>query len=108
NSWQKLPGSAVSIAVGGDHAVWVVGTTPTYGGYKIYRWRGGDWQPVDGGALKIAVDERGSPWVVNDRNEIFRREGRGFNPQPDYPGSGYPASRGYPAPRPIGNMHISF
>ena len=53
--------------------MWVVGVTPTSGGFTINRWNGRDWDLVPGGAVRIDVDPRGNPWVVNDAGNILRR-----------------------------------
>ena len=72
NGWERLPGLASDIGIGANGSVWVVGITPTAGGFTIHRWNGSDWDVVPGGAVRIDVGPRGAPWVVNDRGDIFR------------------------------------
>ncbi|HOY19239.1 MAG TPA: hypothetical protein PLC89_18165 [Haliscomenobacter sp.] len=75
DQWRLQPGQARDIAVGADGSVWSIGNVaPHGGGYTIQRWTGSAWQAVDGAALRVAVDPQGNPWVVNDANQIFRRE----------------------------------
>jgi hypothetical protein len=71
----NLPGSAKDIGAGADGSVWIVGTTPTTGGFNIFKLSGSTWVPdsAGGGAVRIAVQPNGVPWVVNDAGEIFRR-----------------------------------
>ena len=74
-SWHKMPGAAHDIGASSANNLWVIGTTPTAGGYQIFRWDGGQWERVDGGAVRIAVDPQGRPWVVNNNGDIFRLTG---------------------------------
>lgn len=68
--WEKMPGSATDIGANG-HAPWVTGTSPTNGGYKIYRWGFNDWELIPGGAVSLAVGSNNKAWVVNNNGEIF-------------------------------------
>lgn len=67
--WEKMPGSARDV---GDD--WVIGTERTSGGYKIYRWYQSRWEEIPGSGVRIGGNKY-NPWVVNEQNEIFRREG---------------------------------
>jgi hypothetical protein len=70
-----MPGSARDIGIGGNGAVWVVGTHARSGGYDIYRWSGTAWANVSGGAVRIAVDPKGNACIANDQRAIFRWDG---------------------------------
>ena len=73
HTWNSLPGSAtdVSVSVGANGSVWVIGTTTTTGGYQIWSWTGSSWKSEPGGAVRIAVDPNGNPWVINNAQQIF-------------------------------------
>src|SRR5262245_50670688 len=64
--FEKLPGEARDIGIGGDGAVWIIGTDS-----GIYRWNNNNWDRVDGSGVAITVDRSGSPYVVNAQNQIF-------------------------------------
>jgi hypothetical protein len=68
-NFEKLPGEALDIGVGGtgNGVAWIIGTDN-----GIYRWARNDWQRVPGNGVAIAVDQGGQPWVVNAQNQIFR------------------------------------
>ncbi|NOY21929.1 MAG: hypothetical protein GXO70_00250 [Acidobacteria bacterium] len=72
--WTHIPGKkAKDVGVGANGSVWIVGTSPVYGGYAIYRWMETKFIRVDGGAVRIDVDPNGMPWAVNNMNDIYRR-----------------------------------
>ncbi len=72
--WTHVPGKkAKDVGVGANGSVWIVGTSPVYGGFAIYRWNKKRFVRVDGGAVRIDVDRDGMPWVVNKMNDIYRR-----------------------------------
>ena len=74
-TWQRVPGCAKKIALGGAGA-WVLGCAKGgSGGYQIFSWNGSAWDLVPGAAVEIAVDSSGSPWVVSTGGEIFQRSG---------------------------------
>jgi hypothetical protein len=75
DTFTAAPGSglATDIAVGAEGSVWIIGATPEYGGFGIYKLVGGSWVKSLGGAVRIAVDSSGLPWVVNSFHEIYRR-----------------------------------
>jgi hypothetical protein len=74
DEWRMQVGAANDIAVGSNGTVWSISNTTTAGGYKIQFWAGSNWNTVEGGAVRIAVDPKGNPWILNDRNQIFKRE----------------------------------
>jgi hypothetical protein len=71
---EMLPGSAYDVGAGGSHT-WIVGTTPTHGGYTLFNWNAGagGWLMSDGGGVRIASTTSGVPWLVNNAGEIFQR-----------------------------------
>lgn len=74
-SVKRLPGLAKDIGAGGG-AVWVIGTDPGDGGFRIWMWdeEGFAWMPDDHGfGIRIAVDSNGCPWVVSSSGNIFRK-----------------------------------
>jgi hypothetical protein len=71
HGWLRYPGAATDIAVGANRAVWVVETSPTAGGARIYRWTGRTWTAALGGAVTVAVDPGGNPWVINAAHQIY-------------------------------------
>jgi len=75
--WQNVPGAANDIAVATDGTAWVIGTNTVPGGFGIYKSSPKPWSPVPGGATRVAV-EGTVPWVINDRGQIFRWSGSGW------------------------------
>jgi Tectonin domain len=75
NQWERLPGLANDVGVGGAGAAWIIGTNRvgTSGDFGIFKWTGTEWEEVEGGGVAIAVDGAGIPWVINSNGEIFRR-----------------------------------
>jgi radical SAM protein with 4Fe4S-binding SPASM domain len=74
SGWQRMPGSAMSIAAGSEGSVWAIGTcqsTPE-GGHPILRWNGSDWDEIEGTAVDIAIGPDGLPWSVDGRQVIRR------------------------------------
>jgi tectonin-like protein len=65
-TFEKQPGEAKDIGVGGDGSVWIIGTDS-----NIYRWNQNDWQKVPGNGVAISVDQLGAPWVVNAQHRIY-------------------------------------
>jgi hypothetical protein len=65
-TFEKQPGEAKDIGVGGDGSAWIIGTDNS-----IYRWNRNDWQRVPGNGVAISVDQLGAPWVVNAQNRIY-------------------------------------
>jgi hypothetical protein len=78
-SWQKMPGSATDIAMGGG-VVWTIGKM-----MEIRKLVGLTWQPVGGQAVKVAVDKSGNPWVVNSGGEVYEFKNNTFYPLPVSP-----------------------
>lgn len=70
-TWERRPGEARDIGIGGDDSVWVAGTRGRSGTNRIYRWTDGDWNAVDGNAMEISVDAEGFPWIVNRSGNIY-------------------------------------
>jgi peptidoglycan hydrolase-like protein with peptidoglycan-binding domain len=74
DAWEALPGLARDIGVGGNGAVWIIGTDDVGNGDgSIWKWNGSGWTPTDGGAVRIATDRNGVPWIVNSAGSIYRR-----------------------------------
>lgn len=96
---------AQDIEVGGDGAVWMIGTEKVAsGGFRIYRLTSESktasgfnrnepvnklpspisWSLVSmtQGAVRLAVDKWGAAWIVTDADEIFRIDGNRFVPMP--------------------------
>lgn len=73
NTFEKLPGQANDIAVGGGK-VWVIGNDRVGSGsdYGIYAWNGKGWDKAPGGGVRIAVDDKGLPWIVNSNKDIYQ------------------------------------
>jgi hypothetical protein len=74
-----MPGSARDIGASPDGSVWIVGS-----GKTIYQWNESafDWNARSGSADVITVDSSGTPWVVNESNEIFKRQGGNWREMP--------------------------
>src|SRR5262245_42474388 len=70
----RLPGTARSIGVGANGALWVIGTgaVGNEGNYNIFRWTGTTWARTSGSGTKIAVDHEGNALVVNSTGGIWR------------------------------------
>jgi tectonin-like protein len=85
--WERMPGAAMEVAIGGG-AVWAIGTDSSQsGGHNIYKWEGGNWKVYPGAGVRIAVDSSGSPWVVNSNHEIYRWSGGAGGQWSKLPGS---------------------
>ncbi|MES2623656.1 MAG: tectonin domain-containing protein [Pseudomonadota bacterium] len=72
--WEYVPGQASDIGIGADGSVWAVGIDDRTGGSSIYQLGNYGWTRVSGTAVKIDVDPNGSPWVINEDEQIYRRE----------------------------------
>jgi hypothetical protein len=77
-----VTGQAHDIGVGGDGTdgdtapdVWIIGNTPSSGGFVVQKWNGSSFVSVaDGGSgERIAVTPNGRPWVVTDSGTIWER-----------------------------------
>lgn len=71
-TWKKLPGLAKDIAVDAAGVAWVIGTTPTQGGFALRRFNKvlQRWDDIGGvGGVRISCGST-SPVVVNDVGEI--------------------------------------
>ena len=55
-SFEKLPGLARDIGVGGDGSAWIIGTDS-----GVYKWNGNDWDRMEGQGVAISVDRSGQP-----------------------------------------------
>lgn len=76
SAWIQLPGTATDIAIGGNGAIFAIGTTQVTNGYNVIRWNGISWTEIPGGAgIHIAVDAKGTPWVVNKANAVYKYNG---------------------------------
>src|SRR5687767_2644190 len=78
-NWQKMPGSATDIAMGGG-VVFTIGKM-----MEIRKFVGGTWQTVPGKAVRVAVDKSGNPWVVNSGGEVYEFKNNTFYSLPVSP-----------------------
>lgn len=72
SEWERQPGEAQDIGVGANGAVWIIGTTPTTGGYNIATWNGEDWAAAPGGGVRISVNPDGFPFAVTDDQQLLQ------------------------------------
>lgn len=77
--WQQAGVRTMDVGIGGGW-VWLTNTQRTSGGGQIWRsrytpgkWK---WQRVKGALMRLDVDPKGNAWGVNDRNDIYRHDGR--------------------------------
>jgi|LauGreStaDraftv2_3_1035109.scaffolds.fasta_scaffold02418_2 hypothetical protein len=70
--WFQMPGAALDIGMGGNDALFMIGTNKLSGGYGIYRWASNNWQAISGAGVRIDVDGTGNPWMVNETGNIYR------------------------------------
>jgi hypothetical protein len=73
--WRQVPGNAHDIAFGADGSRWIIGSSPTAGGFFIDYWNGSGWTATEIGALKIALAPAGDPWAVNSLYQVYHRPG---------------------------------
>jgi hypothetical protein len=73
SDWWKYPGCAKDIAVDRNQVAWVIGCSPTSGGFVIRRWdyQSKSWKPQPGGANRIAVSPDGIPWITTTDGKIY-------------------------------------
>lgn len=83
--WQQAGVRTMDVGIGGGW-VWLTNTQRSNGGGQIWRsrytpgkWR---WQRVPSALMWIDVDPRGNAWGLNDKNRIFRFDGRKWVPVP--------------------------
>ena len=76
-TWQRRTGCGKEIGIGANGDVWLVGCTPTYGGYFVHKWNGTSFvrENANAGAVRIAVGPTGIPWVVPSDGSVWRRRG---------------------------------
>lgn len=77
--WQKASERTMDVGIGGGW-VWLTNTQRANGGGQIWRapytpgnW---EWQRVPGNLMRLDVDPKGNAWGVNDKNDIYRYDGR--------------------------------
>jgi peptidoglycan hydrolase-like protein with peptidoglycan-binding domain len=78
DSWVTAPGFMRELAIGQGPFpavdVWGIGTDVQNGGFGIYKFLNGGWtKTTDGAAVRVAVAPDGTPWVINNANQIYRR-----------------------------------
>jgi Tectonin domain len=84
-AWVKMPGAANDVGCGSDGSVYIIGTAAFPGGYKIYKWNGGDWNEVGGqGGIRVDVGNDGNAWVVTEKGSIHQRVGNLWRAYPGY------------------------
>ena len=73
DSWQRLPGRAIGIAIGPEGSVLVIAGTMREFGYSIWKWENNmdKWHKVGGQATNIAVGKGGLPYMTNKKNRIY-------------------------------------
>lgn len=75
NTWEQVPGSARDIGIGADGTVWIIGTTPVTGGYRVSKKSTSGWTPINGsGGVSIDVTADGNPWVITADKQIYRKQ----------------------------------
>ena len=77
-AWQRIPGSAVRIAVDNQGQPWIVSANG-----RIYRWDGMNWQQIPGQARDIGAGGN-SVWIISARRssggyEVYRWNGMGWD-----------------------------
>jgi hypothetical protein len=72
DTFEMLPGAAMDVGAGGT-STWIIGTSPTAGGFTIFKWDGVAWTMSNGGGVRIASTSSGVPWMVNSLGEIYQR-----------------------------------
>jgi hypothetical protein len=79
SGWCDENGLANDVGSNGNGVLWIIGTSSTGGGFKIYfrDFNNDMWINVPGGGVAIDVEYNGMPWIVNNANEIYRRNTAG-------------------------------
>jgi hypothetical protein len=79
-SWEKIPGCARDVGVGGDSSVWVIGCNAIGSNFGIFKFNGSsfDTDSAGGAAVTISVGPRSPgganvPWVITSGGSVFRR-----------------------------------
>ena len=84
--WHPMPGGAVSIGVGSNSQIWILGTNQMgpAGNYGVWTWNGTGWTQEPGYANGIFVSPEGTPWVTtnNTAHNISRWNGSGWDVLP--------------------------
>lgn len=85
-NWEKLPGTASDIGIGGDNVVFAIGTDKEEGGdgtvrkwyNELYKWS------IAKGKSGVAVDVSpdGVAYVVNSQSKIYRQKGDAWQELP--------------------------
>ena len=77
--WQQAGVRTMDVGIGGGW-VWLTNSQRTSGGGQVWhsryapgKWR---WQRVPGALMRIDVDSKGNAWGLNDKNDIYRFDGR--------------------------------
>lgn len=75
--WERLPGRAEQVAIGGKGTVFALGKRgPNDVETVVHEWGGGVWTPIAGQrGTRIAVDENDYPWLLKAGGEIVRHNG---------------------------------
>lgn len=72
--WQRLPGAARDIAIGGKAAaprVWVAGTNKGQHGGSVFTWTGKGWRKMTGQTVNMTADAKGLPIGLNNKGFIY-------------------------------------
>ncbi len=72
SEWARQPGAAQDIGIGANGAIWIIGTEPADGGYRVATWNGEGWAPAPGGGLRVSVNADGFPYVVTDDQRLLQ------------------------------------
>lgn len=85
-NWEKLPGSATDIGIGGDNVAYVIGTDKDEDGNgPVKRWYNElyEWSVTKGKkAVAVDVDPKGAAFVVDSENDIYRQKGGSWQQLP--------------------------
>ncbi|MCV6627435.1 MAG: hypothetical protein OIF38_15150, partial [Cellvibrionaceae bacterium] len=74
--WRLANGYASDVAIGGGY-IWVIGSEPGPGGYRIYRApfaigrSNFSWQSMNGHGMKIDAGGDGCAWTINDSYQVW-------------------------------------
>jgi peptidoglycan hydrolase-like protein with peptidoglycan-binding domain len=74
DTYVQAPSTANDIGAGTDGSVWIIGTMPGPGGFRIHKWNGSGWDMDPGGtATRISVASDGTPWVVTSAATVWHK-----------------------------------
>lgn len=74
-SFQQQPGLARDIGVGGNGAVWIIGTNSRNGSFQVWSWTGSSWVADPGSGQEIDVSANGEPVVNGSDGKVWIKDG---------------------------------